>query len=150
MVNGTPLTISPKSEGRSRLVYGEDERVARFVQERLPNFIGWNGAYVAIGYELAGRLAGGVVFTQYCRTNIVIATALEAPFTRKFLRGIFFYPFLQLGVPRVTALVDADNEKSRKLVEHTGFVQEGLMRQAALSGDVVVYGMLHRECRWLR
>lgn len=50
----------------------------------------------------------------------------------------------------MTALVDADNDKSRKLVEHTGFVQEGLMRQAALSGDVIVYGMLHRECRWLR
>jgi RimJ/RimL family protein N-acetyltransferase len=118
------------------------------VRDRLPNFLGWNGHYIAIGYE-RGSLCGGVVFTQYAHPNIVIACVLEAPLTRRFLRGIFYYPFHQLGVRRVTALVDAKNLKSRRLVEHAGFVQEGIMREAAPDDDVVVYGMTRSECRWL-
>lgn len=123
--------------------------MAEWCQERLPDFLGWNGAYVAIGYERGGELVGGIVFTGYCQTNIVMACVLEAPLTRRFLRGIFFYPFLQLKVPRVTALIDASNMKSRRLVEHTGFRQEGRMREAAKDGDVIIYGMLRSECRWL-
>ena len=148
-LNGSRPTTCMKTEGRSRLIFGEDERVANWVKERLPNFIGWNGAYVAIGYELQGKLRGGVTFTQYCHPNIVIACALEAPLTRRFLRGIFYYPFHQLEVRRVTALIDAKNAKSRALVEHAGFTYEGTMAEAAPDDDVVIYGLLRRNCRWL-
>lgn len=110
--------------------------------------MGWNGHYVAIGYE-RDALCGGVVFTQYSKANIVVATVLEAPLTRRFLRAIFYYPFHQLGVRRVTALVDAKNTKSRSLVEKVGFVKEGTMREAAPEDDVIVYGMLRSECRWI-
>jgi RimJ/RimL family protein N-acetyltransferase len=123
--------------------------VADWVRGKLPQFLGWNGSFVAIGYERSGVLVGGVVFTQYAHPNIVIACALEAPLTRRFLRGIFYYPFRQLGVRRVTALIDAKNTKSRQLVEHAGFVQEGLMRDAAPDDDVLIYGMTRSECRWL-
>lgn len=133
----------------ARLIFNEDERVAQWVKERLPDFMGWNGYYVAIGYERQGALYGGVVFTQYSVANIVIACALEAPLTRRFLRGIFYYPFHQLGVRRVTALVDSKNAKSRQLVEHAGFVQEGVMREAAPDDDVVIYGLTKKACRWL-
>jgi len=143
-----PTTCSNQAV-RSRLVFGEDTRVAQFVRERLPNFIGWNGYYVAIGYEIAGQLRGGITFTQYAHPNIVIACALEAPLTRRFLRGIFYYPFRQLGVRRVTALIDSRNSASRRLVEHAGFVQEGVMRHAAPNDDVVIYGLLKEDCRWL-
>ncbi len=111
--------------------------------------MGWNGHFVAIGYERAGHLRGGVVFTQYSGANIVMACALEAPLTRMFLRAMFIYPFLQLGCRRMTLLIDEDNKKSIRLVEHVGFKQEGRMREAMPRGDVLVYGLLKSECRFL-
>lgn len=79
-----------------------------------------------------------------------MACALEAPLTRMFLRALFYYPFLQLHCRRVTALIDDDNERSLRLVEHCGFEQEGRMRHATARGDVLVYGLLKEHCRWLR
>lgn len=115
----------------------------------MPDYIGWSGPYQAIGYEVAGELKGGVVFTQYTVTNITLTTVLEAPLTRRFLRAVFYYPFLQLQVRRVTALINSRNRASRKLVEKAGFVKEGRLRDAAVDDDVIVYGMLKRECRWI-
>ena len=143
-----PITCLPK-EGRSRLIFNESERVATWCQERLPDFIGWNGYYQAIGYERDGELKGGVVFSGYSLTNLTLATVLEAPLTRMFLRAVFFFPFLQLKVRRVTALIDSRNHVSRKLAEKAGFVQEGCLREAASADDVIVYGLLRRECRWI-
>lgn len=94
-------------------------------------------------------LQAGVVFTQYSGANVVMATALDKPLTRGFLRSAFFYPFCQLKVRRVTVLVDVTNHASQRLVEHLGFVREGLLREAAPKEDVIVYGMLKRECRYL-
>jgi len=132
----------------SRLIFNEDERIANLVKERMPNFLGWNGHYRAVGYELRGRLGGGVVYTQHSGANIVVATVLEAPLTRGFLRSIFFYPFCQLECRRMTALVE--NLKSQRLIEHVGFRLEGRMREAAFDNDVLVYGLLKREARkWL-
>lgn len=116
----------------------------------MPDFLGWNGHYVAIGYERFGQLVGGVVFTQFSGRNIVLACALEAPLTRMFLRALFFYPFLQLGCARMTLLIDEDNAKSIRLVEHVGFILEGRMREAMPRGDVLIYGLLRTECRWLK
>lgn len=139
-----------KREGLSRLIFDESERVAKWCQKRLPDYIGWSGPYVAIGYERHGELVGGVVFTQYTVTNITITSVLEAPLTRKFMRAIYFYPFLQLKVRRVTALVDKLNAVSRELLEHDGYVEEGCLREAAPNGDdVMVYGLLKKDCRWL-
>lgn len=138
-----------QKESYSRLVFNEDERVASWVQERMPNFLGWNGHYRAVGYELCSRLAGGVVYTQYSGANIVVATVLQAPLTRMFLRSVFHYPFVQLKCRRVTALVDASNIRSQRLVEHLGFVREGCLREGAAAEDVFVYGLLKRACRWL-
>jgi len=135
---------------RSRLLFNEDERIARWVQERMPNFLGWNVHYRAMGYELRGILAGGVVYTQHSCANIVVATVLEAPLTRRFLRSIFHFPFVQLRCRRMTALVDTKNFKSRRLVEHIGFRLEGRMREAAPDDDVLVYGLLKCEAgKWL-
>ena len=148
-LNGSPRIISLPLRAHSRLIFNEDERIGKWAQERMPNFVGWNGYYRAIGYERRGKLCGAVVFTNASQTNIMLAIVLEAPLTRMFLRAIFFYPFLQLGVKRVTSLIDASNAKSRVLAEHAGFKPEGVLREAAGDGDTIVYGMLRRECRWV-
>jgi RimJ/RimL family protein N-acetyltransferase len=91
----------------------------------------------------------GVVYTDASPSNVIMSAVIEAPITKRFLYVCFFYPFVQLGVRHVTALVETRNAKSRKLCERLGFVVEGLMREAAKEDDVFVYGMIRRECRFL-
>lgn len=115
----------------------------------MPHFVGWSGYYRAIGYEMAGELKGAVIFTNASTTNVNLATVLEAPLSRMFLRAIFFYPFMQLKVKRITALVDASNKRSLRLTKSAGFRFEGCLRDAAMDGDTLIFGLLRRECKWV-
>jgi L-amino acid N-acyltransferase YncA len=106
----------------------------------------------AIGWEAGGVLIGGVVFELWSGPNIYMHVAVEdgAVVTRKDLRIAFAYPFQHLNCKRITGLVRADNLKAQRFDEHLGFRLEGRMRQAAADGtDMLVYGMLSDECRWL-
>jgi RimJ/RimL family protein N-acetyltransferase len=68
---------------------------------------------------------------------------------RQILFAAFDYPFNQLGVRRITGLVPGKNMQARGFDEHIGFRLEGVMRNALKDDDILVYGMLREECRWL-
>lgn len=115
----------------------------------MPNFVGWNGYYQAIGREVEGKLVGVVVYTCASPTNVVTSIVLEKPMTRRFLKAVFWYPFEQLKVRRITAMVEEWNVKSHSFCEHVGFRVEGRLRCAARDGgDVLMMGLLKEECRW--
>lgn len=115
----------------------------------MPNFIGWNGYYQAIGREVEGELTGVVVYTCASPYNVVTSIVLEKPMTRRFLKAAFWYPFDQLKVRRITAMVEEWNAKSHSFCEHLGFKLEGRLRHGATDGgDVLIMGMLSGECRW--
>ena len=137
-----------------RTVGGRDTEVAAWMQHRLP-FLELGTPYVAIGVtDGAGDLVGGVLYDNFIRgVNIDMHVASDGPYflTRHFLGEVFRYPFEQLRVRRVTAKILAANTRSRRFNEHIGFVLEGICREAAPDGtDLCVYGMLARECRWLK
>lgn len=117
----------------------------------MPNFIGWDGYYQAIGYEKDGELKGAVVYTNASPRNVTTSIVLEAPMTRRFLYAAFWYPFEQLKVHRITALVEHWNEKSLLFCKHLGFRVDGgrLQEAAADGGDILILWMPRRECRWL-
>lgn len=55
------------------------------------------------------------------------------------------------GKTRATAFVAPANKATLNIVERAGFVYEGTQRQAADGGgDLLMYGMLKHECRWLQ
>lgn len=117
----------------------------------MPNFVGWNGYYQAIGYEREGEIQGAVVYTNASPRNIVTSIVLEAPLTRRFLYSVFWYPFVQLGVHRLTATVEEWNTKSLLFCKHVGFRVEGRLREAASDGgDVIMMGLLKKDCRFLK
>lgn len=121
------------------------------MRERIPNFIGWNGYYQAIGLEKGGEIKGGVVYTNASPRNIMTTIALDAPMTKRFLRSVFWYPFEQLKVHRLTALVEHWNTKSLLFCEKLGFRVEGRLHEAASDGgDIIILWMPRRECRFLR
>lgn len=133
------------------VIYGQDSRVIDWVKPRVDesNF----GDAAAIGLEEDGRLIAGVVYNIYNGPSICMHVAAESGkrwLNRDFLFAAFAYPFIQLGCFRVTGLVRADNIEAKRFDEHLGFKQEGVIRKGASDGtDMILYGMLKEECRWL-
>ncbi|PTW53566.1 hypothetical protein C8N35_11621 [Breoghania corrubedonensis] len=134
------------------------------VYENTPGLIAWAEAHIlgvhfrpdakAIGHARDGELTGVVVFDTFTTTDCLLAVASDGGhrfLSRAFIVHVFAYPFLQLGYKRVTSLISADNEPSIRLCSKIGFQREGTMRRASEKGeDLLVFGMLREECRWLR
>lgn len=71
--------------------------------------------------------------------------------SRTALATFFGFPFQGLGVRRVTAAVAKRNKRARRLDEALQFKYEGNQRKACTNGDDLIwYGMLREECKWLR
>lgn len=136
-----------------RLVLDQRERVGEFVQALQPHVESWGAWYQAIGLENDdGDLISGVVYNLYSGADIAMHVAGVGPnwLSRSYLRAAFTYPFVQLGCRRVSGFVPASNAAARRFDEHVGFQREGLMRHALPDDDIIVYGMLREECRWIR
>lgn len=136
-----------------RLLGGADERIARWVQKHCP-LLELTTPYTAIGLldQAGAELVAGVVYDTFTGHNIEVHTAaVGKPWTRLYLGECFRYPFEQLKVERLTAKIAANNAASRAFVEGLGFKLEGTLRQWLPSGtDLMIYGMLKSECRWLQ
>ena len=107
-----------------------------------------------IGLEKDGEIVAGVVYQGHNGPNVLMHFALGGSrhlITPAFVSAVFMYPFQVLQCHRVTGLVRADNVSAQLLDEHLGFVREGVMREGAGDReDFIMYGMLERECRFLR
>lgn len=114
------------------------------------HFAGWGTDPKAIGYELDGEIRGAVVYTNYSGANVFATIAMAAPITKRFLFSMFWCPFEQFGVNHITCAIEESNAESLRLCTHMGFSQRGRLPECAVNGeDVIIMGMLKRECRWL-
>lgn len=134
------------------IVYNRPEVVA-FVSEKIYGKDRFPDDSPSIGVIEDGEIVGGVVYSMYTGNGIMMNVASNGTkrwMCREFLRAAFAYPFKQLGCTRVSGLVRVDNLAAQKYDEHLGFVREGLIREGDDDGtDLIMYGMLRRECRWL-
>jgi hypothetical protein len=136
-----------------KVVAGIDEKVAEFCLRQIRELELDDMLYSAIGQmDDQGNIVAGVTYTMFTGRDIHahIAGIGKRWMTKRFLGEIFRYPFLQLGVARITCLIAADNEPSIRLCRHMGFEYEGVLRQFMQDGrDCLIFGMLRDECRWL-
>jgi RimJ/RimL family protein N-acetyltransferase len=135
-----------------QVIGGRKEEIAAWMKARLPGFTVWT-PYEAIGFtDSRGEIIGAVLYDNFVGFNIEMHAAGEGHWlTRTSLAEIFGYPFMQLQCRRVTARVSAKNLRSQRMCEHAGFTLEGRCREGFADGsDLLVYGMLKRECRWLK
>lgn len=106
--------------------------------------------YTVLGNWLNDKLVGAVVYSRWSDWDVNMHMAGEGNWlTRDFLFAAFDYPFNQVGCRRVTGLVEARNFRARRVDEKLGFKLEGRMLHGCPSGDLLVYGMLRENCRWL-
>jgi RimJ/RimL family protein N-acetyltransferase len=133
------------------LISGKSERLLAWVGERVDTKNFYPGA-IGIGLEVNGSLVAAVVYELYNKISVNMHIALEAGWSlsRNQIQIAFAYPFEQLECQRITGTIRADNFPAQRLAEKLGFVQEGRMRCACKDGtDMIVYGMLRDECRWI-
>lgn len=99
-----------------------------------------------------GYIRVAVVYDTFyefgCSMHVATDGTLAAV-NRRILFEAFKYPFIDCGFKRVTGYVEHTNQKALKLDLHLGFQYEGLMREACKHGDLVVLGMLRKECRFI-
>jgi RimJ/RimL family protein N-acetyltransferase len=134
-----------------RILFDRSDEVMRFVA-RLTGETHYDNCST-IGLEKNGKIVAGVVYQGHNGPSVLMHFALEGShvITPAFVCAVFMYPFQVLRCHRITGLVRTDNMDAQALDENLGFVREGLMRQAAGDRtDFILYGMLQRECRFLR
>ena len=107
---------------------------------------------VAIGLEQDGEIVAGVSYYDFNGRSISASICGKGKtwLNREFLWFMFFYPFEQAGVERITATIESDNEKSHNLAKRLGFLHEATLQKAGKSGDLYVYRMFREDCKWLK
>ncbi|MRX32800.1 GNAT family protein [Aminobacter sp. MDW-2] len=135
----------------NRYIYGEDERLVEWVSDRIDGCLFRDDAK-AIGHERDGELVAAVVFDGFSPTSCFVSVAASSRrwITPEFAVRVMAYPFVQCGFPRINCVVAASNRLSLRLTRQFGWVEEGRLREGALDGgDMILFGMLRRECRFL-
>ncbi len=153
LLSGSVPTICSSPAVQSRLIFGEDQRVAEWAAERSSTGQIWDGKYIAIGLERRGKLVAALGFTEYIPGGSVrghIQTEGKYWLNRAFLRILFIYPFMQLRVHRFNAFIPAKNEAVRVFTEGLGFTFEHRMPRALANDDVLIYRMFIEDVAWKR
>lgn len=135
----------------SSLIYGREDQLLPWAQERIGVIFRTDAK--TIGLERDGSLVAVVVYDGFseCDCNMHIASdGTRAWMSKSLLLSAFAYPFVQLGLLRVTGLVPASNEEALAFDENLGFVREGYHPKAGPAGaDLISLGLLREHCRFI-
>lgn len=127
----------------------EKHRIAYFVAERIGCSPKMDN-FTAVGLADDDKLIAGVVYSDFNGRQITAGIAVDGKrINREFLWFMFHYPFVQLGVERVTACVEQTNVVSQQFVARLGFELECTMERAGRTGDLLVYRMFREDCRYV-
>lgn len=127
---------------------------AALPMRQLPGDGGFLGGAQGIGLEIDGQLVAGVLYERFSGPNVWMHIAAE-PGGLRWLSAVtarvaFSYPFLQLGVQRITGYVEASNVACLRFAKHLGFKTEAVLAGAARDGgDVEVLVLWRKDCRYV-
>jgi RimJ/RimL family protein N-acetyltransferase len=101
-----------------------------------------------LGEAIDGQIVGLIAFDNYNGTNIDIHIAATR-ITRRLLKAAAQYAFDVCGVRRITSLNDSENFQMGPYLERLGFKYEGTMRHGLPDSDLIVYGLIREDCKWV-
>lgn len=134
------------------MIYDRTEELVLWAEAHIAG-ARFRGDAKAIGIARDGETVGVFVFDTISTNACFMHVASDGSrrwLDRSALVRVFAYPFLQCGFRRVSAVVSSTNAPSLNLVRKLGAVEEGRMRHGAHDGeDLVLFGLLREECRWL-
>lgn len=136
--------------------------MTEFVTDDRPALLAWAAERIglacfkldakAIGIKRRGELVAVVVYDSFSAADCNMHVASDGRGTwlsRSVLVAVFHYPFVQLKLRRVTALIPAKKTHAIRFNEHLGFKLEGFCPEAMPDDDLQIRGMLRRECRFI-
>ena len=128
----------------------DEQKCLAFARNVVGRDLYYDGWWTAIGHEIGGEIVAAVFFTLgYSESDLemhLVAKPGERWMTSAFARCVFRYPFVQLGMRRVSA--SAESKPFTKMLKLLGFTSEGVKRKAAGGRDVMMFGMLREECKY--
>lgn len=96
-----------------------------------------------------GSIVAGVAYENWNGRSIVAHMSITGLITRKFLWAIFDYAYRKCGVEKVILPVESDNARSIKFVGHLGFTEEARIADAGKTGDIILFTLRKRDCKFL-
>lgn len=100
----------------------------------------------------AGKILAVTVFNMFSEFNCEMSIATDGRkrwFSRQYAKQCYSYPFLQLGLRRVTGVAEEDNEAALNLNRKLGHVEEARLKHWFGAKDGILFRMLKEECKWL-
>jgi RimJ/RimL family protein N-acetyltransferase len=137
----------------TRLIVDRPEELAQWAEAMLPEQAPFARPLTAIGIVSSENEIMGVAIYNNFRQNdieITFVTATPKWATPGNVRAILSYPFVQLGVDRMTAITSKTNKKARKLLDRLGFKLEGIHPFAYAGKTACTYGLyLDNARKWV-
>lgn len=124
--------------------------VVQWVEQQLGASFGEHAQ--GIGWQRGGEIICGAVYEGYNGANVYvhIAKMHGVKFPAAFIAAFVDYPFNQLRVRRMSAMIPSINEPSQEFAQKLGATLEGRMPEAVENGDLLVFGLLRRDAaKWL-
>jgi hypothetical protein len=137
-----------KSAPFSRLVLDADDELAAWLGERLG--LKFVPPFTTIGFANEDGIQAVALFNNYTGTDIELTLHADGMMDRHMCRVISDMVFNVNGCARCTARTRADNPRALKVLKVAGWKQEGVLREYFSGTDAVLFGMLKRECRFLK
>ena len=106
------------------------------------------GQYIGL-IDDDGNIIAVAGYEDYNGASVRAHIAFDGMLTREFIRIGFDYPFNQLKVKKIIGLVSSCNKKALKLDKHLGYVEEAIIKDACLDGDLHILTMTREQCRFL-
>lgn len=139
------------------LVYGQDEIISAWVARQFNQPDDYFNPCRAIGIMKDDKIIAGIIYNNQQKhqgipfmIEMSIASVDKSWATRHTLKALFRYPFIQLSLKRVNTQCDSKNKGLIMFNKRLGFKVEGHHKDAlAGGGDVVSFGMLKGDCKWL-
>lgn len=103
----------------------------------------------AIGLQKDAKTIAGVIYENWNKRTVFCHIAIEGRLTKTYLKAIFDYPFNVLNVEKIIVPVNQNNQKSIKLVQNMGFVEEARIKDGSPDGDIIFMTLAKTNCRFL-
>lgn len=103
----------------------------------------------SIGLKKNGEFVAGVIYENWHGKSITCHIAVTGRMTSAYLGAIFHYPFNVCKVGKIIVPISSTNIASIKFVEKMGFQEEARIKDAMADGDMVIFTMLKKRCKYL-
>lgn len=113
----------------TQLIFDQDDELAAWAEATFPECLPLARPLTAIGFTSSqGEILGVAIFHNFVHYDIQVSIITATPrwATPGNIRAILHYPFIQLGVKRMTATTAKSNKRARKMLLGIGAHLEGV------------------------